>query len=125
MPGGSTRIVLVNLPRMLREIIEDVVAAAPDLDVVETLDKPTGLIAVVDGAKADFLIAGDDALEDVGVLLRERPRLKVLAVAGDGRQTFLYELRPQEVSLGEVSPQNLLEAIRAAIRADAYEIVTS
>jgi len=125
MPGGSTRIVLVNLPRMLREIIEDVVAAAPDLDVVETVERPTGLIAVVDGAKADFLIAGDDALEDVGVLLRERPRLKVLAVAGDGRQTFLYELRPQEVSLGEVSPQNLLEAIRAAIRADAYEIVTS
>ena len=125
MPGGSTRIVLVNLPRMLREIIEDVVAAAPDLDVVETVERPTGLIAVVDGAKADFLIAGDDALEDVGVLLRERPRLKVLAVAGDGRQTFLYELRPQKVSLGEVSPQNLLEAIRAAIRADAYEIVTS
>src|SRR5439155_990331 len=110
MPGGSTRIVLVNLPRMLREIIEDVVAAAPDLDVVETLDKPTGLIAVVDGAKADFLIAGDDALEDVGVLLRERPRLKVLAVACDGRQTFLYELGPQKVALDEVSPQNLLEA---------------
>ena len=43
-----------------------------------------------------------------------QPLLGVVGVTGDARQTYLYELRPQPVSIGEVSPSGLAEAIRAA-----------
>ena len=84
------RIVLADMPRMLRETLEE--------------------------HDADFVITGADVLrpDDVDALLEARPRMKVLAVVGDGRDAFLYELRPQKVPLGEVSPHTLLEAIRAA-----------
>ena len=110
------KIVLVDMPRMLREIVSQVVAAQPDMEIVRELEAPTRLTQAVDGIGAEFVIAGGDALtpDDVDALLETHPRMKVLAVAGDGRDAFLYELRPQRVPLGEVSPHTLLEAIRAA-----------
>lgn len=126
MPHEATRIVLVNLPRMLREIIEEIVSHEHDMEVVGEFSKTVGLLEAVDSTDADFLITGtgDSELVGVGQLLRERPRIKVLAVGADGRQTCLYELRPQKVRLGEISPQTLLEAIRAAVRDDVFEAVT-
>jgi hypothetical protein len=41
-------------------------------------------------------------------------RIAVLGLTADARQAFLYRLRPQRISLGEVSPANLVAAIRAA-----------
>ena len=40
-------------------------------------------------------------------------RLKVLSVAGDGKSSTLYELRPQRIPLGELSARRLCKAIRA------------
>ena len=64
---------------------------------------------------ADFVIAGADYdFAEVARVLDERPRLRVLAVAGHGREAFLYELRPTRTPLGEVSPRAIVEAIRSA-----------
>jgi len=41
----------------------------------------------------------------------------VLVVSADGRETALFELRPQRTPLGEVSPQTIVDAIRGACRA--------
>jgi len=69
------------------------------------------------------VIVGLDAAELPVVceeLVTSHPQIKVLAVAGDGRGAFLYELRPQTSSLGEVSPQGLVDAIRAATAAPLH-----
>ncbi len=111
----SSRIVLVDLPRMLRDIVEQAVAGESDMCVVSAGGSESGLRAVVDETDADFVIAGrDQDLADVGDLLRERPRLRVLAVAGEGRESFLFELRPTRTPLGQVSPKTIVEAIRSA-----------
>jgi DNA-binding NarL/FixJ family response regulator len=126
VPDERLRIVLINMPRMLREIIREVVLPESDMEVAGDFSTPYGLLEAVERTRADFVITGtgDADLADVGRVLRERPRLKVLAVAADGRQTYLYELRPQKVHLGEVSPRNLLDAIRSAAREDAFDAVT-
>jgi hypothetical protein len=60
------------------------------------------------------MIAGLDKLAhaDVDELLSTCPRSRVLAVATDRRQSVLYELRPHERLLGEMSPGALLAAVR-------------
>lgn len=69
-------------------------------------------------AHADVVISGGNSQSAaVFDLLEERSRLKVLAVADDGRDTVLYELRPTRTQLGEVSPQTIVDAIRGAARA--------
>ena len=109
------RIALIRLPRMLRDILTEIVSTQADMAIVADADAPD------EAGNADFVIAGAERLvqDEVEALLEARPRMKVLAVAGDGRQTFLYELRPQMVPLGEVSPQTLLQVIRAARRVRA------
>jgi DNA-binding NarL/FixJ family response regulator len=103
---------------MLREIIKELLAAQPDMDVVgECLDIGS-LRQGLDGTRAALLIIGNDKPEITAAcrdLLLERPHLKVLAVGADGRETFLFETRPQELALGEISPERLVRAVRAAM----------
>jgi DNA-binding NarL/FixJ family response regulator len=108
-----TRIVLIDMPRMLREIIREVVAAEPGAEVVAEFGEPVDLVPAVLAHRAGFVILGADlAAGEVARLLDELPRTRVLGVADDGGQSFLYELRPHMVELGEISPERLLEAIR-------------
>lgn len=102
------------MPRILREIIEQAVADEPDMEIVEA-ETGVPLREAVESSKADFVIAGADYdFGEVARALDERPRLRVLAVAGDGREAFLYELRPTRTPLGEVSPRTIVDAIRGA-----------
>jgi DNA-binding NarL/FixJ family response regulator len=108
------RIALVELPRIMREIIERAVADQPDMEIVGELPAST-LPEALDGAGVDVVISGTNYdCASLRELLDERPRLKVLAVADDGRDAFLFELRPTRTPLGEVSPQNIVDAIRNA-----------
>jgi hypothetical protein len=65
---------------------------------------------------ADVFIKGLDESGDSGVsrMLSHSPSARVLAIAADGAQTVLYELRPQKRVLGEISPTTLLAAIHGS-----------
>ena len=102
------------MPPILREIIERAVGGEPDLELVQS-GPERSLRAAVEASAAEFVISGaDHDFAEVARLLDERPRLRVLAVAGDGREAFLYELRPTRTALGEVSQQAIVDAIRRA-----------
>jgi hypothetical protein len=49
-------------------------------------------------------------------LLDDHPRLKVLALEGDGRSGSIWELRPHRIPLGELSPRRLVQAINEVHR---------
>jgi DNA-binding NarL/FixJ family response regulator len=104
---------------MLREIVETALSAQPDMEVVGDLERPRSLLAVVDETAADFVIAGigSNRSGELKRFVQQRPHVKVLAVAADGRHGLLYEVRPQTEPLGELSPAILVRTIRA--RADA------
>lgn len=110
------RILLVDMPRMLGDIVTSIVSGQPDMEVVGDLPYPAELHAVVRDTRADVVMLGlrEPELPDGCVgLLETFPWVRVLGVAADGRSAFLYELRPQRQSLGEVSPHELVHVIRA------------
>ena len=105
---------------MVCDIITDVVTTQPDMEVVGQLPDRLVLLSTTDQTRADVVVLGlkDSALPtDCEQLFTAHPQIRVLGIAADGRRAFLYELRPQQVSLGEVSPQGLIDAIRAAVGA--------
>lgn len=113
-----SKIVLVDLPRITREIVEQAVGAEPDMVIVDGFDAPASLLDAVERGEPDFVISGRDyEFAEVCAVLDERPHLHVLAVVDDGREATLYELRPTRTPLGEVSPQTIVEAIRGTRRA--------
>lgn len=113
------RILILDVPRMLREIIEEVLAGQSDMAVVGEFSSTDAVVEAVDRTHADLVIGGAAARDrlDVARLLATFPRLKLLLVGVDARDTELHELQPRVVPLGELSPQTLLESIRRAFPA--------
>jgi len=104
---------MVDMSRMLNEILETTLRTRPDFEVVAQYRRQDELSSAILNSGADLVIAGCDAVDEaeVGRLLRERPKAKVLAVLGDGQRSYLYQLRAHSVALGEVSPQSLLAVL--------------
>ena len=110
-----TRILIVALPPLLRELIGEIVAHADDIEVVGELDHRAGVLDRVERTGATFVIAGPAHPEhDRGweELLRRRPELRILVVTPRGRDSALYELLPHTAPLGELSAETLLSVIR-------------
>jgi hypothetical protein len=107
------------MPRMLREIVSALVHDQPDMVIVAESETTADLYSLSRFTRADVLILGaeGDELPAIGrTVVNRAPHLKVLAVGAEGRHVWLYELRPHEQLIGEVSPQELVSAIRDAMR---------
>lgn len=123
MTVARTRIVLATPPTMLGDIVRQLLAAHPDLEVAAEVSDPDALAAAVRRTGAEVVVVtvadGDGRLPD-GLprsLLREHPRLTLIALRDDARSAFVYELRLHETVITEISPRILLAAIRSDGRA--------
>jgi DNA-binding NarL/FixJ family response regulator len=111
----SIRIVLADLPQMLRSIIRDILAGEPDMEVVGELPGQAELPAMVRRTGATFVIVRQTSPDPPTIfhdLLAARPPTRVLAIADEGRAAILYELRPRRIAIGELSAARLVAAIR-------------
>jgi chemotaxis response regulator CheB len=110
-----TRIVLVDMPPLLREIVRDTLAREPDLDVVAEHESDVDVRSAVGETDVDFLIVGAEATTarmGVASVVGAQRGIRAIEVQSDGKESVLYELRPHRVSLGEMSPETLLRTIR-------------
>lgn len=109
-------VILIDLPEMLREIVEAILERDSGVRIAAHLRSEGTLTTAVADLPVDVAIVGGDGCSlcvPVRDLLCERPALRVLTVGGDGREASLYELRPHRTALGELSPAALLEAVNA------------
>jgi DNA-binding NarL/FixJ family response regulator len=100
---------------MLLDMVTEIVMAHPDMMVSGKMQESVDISPAVKKAKADIVILREPAgRQDHQELLYSRPHLKVLSITSDGHRFFLHELRPFRAALGEVSPENLMQAIRSS-----------
>lgn len=113
----KVRILLVSMPALLRDILVQTLEVQLDMEVVGDLGGGIELLVDAGHTRADVVVLGLEQMDLPGIatnLLAEYPHLSVLAVTTDGRAASLFELRPRKTSIGDVSPQGLVDAIRAA-----------
>jgi hypothetical protein len=111
------RILFMEMPRVLGEIVEALLAREDDMRPVGSVRVPAELLPEVDRTRAELVIwfLPDHELPQLcSELLDAYPRVKVLALEQDGRRGFIYRLLPQQLPLGEIWPERLSEAIRNA-----------
>jgi DNA-binding NarL/FixJ family response regulator len=118
---GRTRILLAGLPRLLQEIVTDALKGEEEVEVVGVVDLAEDLARTARSTEATVVILGDDDPSVVVSLLERQPRLGVLAVGADARESWLYALRPERVRLGDLSPRSLVSAVRDAAQPGAQE----
>jgi chemotaxis response regulator CheB len=118
------RIVVIDMPRMLREIVKYAVASDDEVELVREYTERTDLAAAVERDRPHFVIVGSEAFgsEQVAAALSASPRLTVLALTADGRKLHLHELTPTRLEFGEISPGRLLEVIRMRAAADGGRV---
>ncbi len=106
-------ILLVALPRLLREQVEAVIGAEPDLEIVAERDDASGLEETLERTGVRVVVASDDSVDSARALaLVASSGIRVITLSGDGRGASVYECRPEQRSVGELSPQALARLLR-------------
>jgi chemotaxis response regulator CheB len=112
---ASTRILVVALPRMLEEIVTDILRAQRGMEIAGTIRKVDGLTRKVARTRPDVVVIGGDDAPLAAALLEQSPRLKVLAVAEEGKDWWLYSLTAERTRLGALSSATLVRAVEKAV----------
>ncbi|MFL5493834.1 MAG: hypothetical protein ACJ8DC_05535 [Gemmatimonadales bacterium] len=111
--------ILVAISRpILASIVRSALGVDPDWELFEA-DERESLPELARRLEPDVVILeqnGGDLTASCCELLWAAPGLKVLLLANDGREAFVWELRPERVPLGGISTSALREAVRRLIR---------
>jgi DNA-binding NarL/FixJ family response regulator len=110
------RVLIVDLPGILRDIVRATVSRQPDMVVVGELGKAEAVRPAIESTSASVVVINSQhpaARPDGDSILGRASALKVLAVDPDARESSLHTLRPHRTALGELSPRYLLAAIRS------------
>ena len=114
---GERKVLLLGTSRLFGDLVKGIVEPADDVRVVAEVSSADALPDALEETDADFVVAAVDeeptSTKPYLDLLEQRPRLRVLILAGEGRRGMLWELRPRRVPIGEVSPTALLAALRS------------
>jgi DNA-binding NarL/FixJ family response regulator len=116
---ATVPVVLATMPALLGDIVRETLAAYPDVEVVAEVEARDGIASAVRRTGARVVVVGISPVGRLGLsgllrdLLAEHPRLTVIALASDGRDGYVYRLRPHEVPIADLSPAALVQAIRA------------
>ena len=105
---------------MLQDILVDSISTEPDMHLMRERSE-TAAPHAEGGATPDVVIvgaAGPGEAQNAGAMLSRWPLSRVLMVSISGARAALYELQPHRTELGEMSPRELVHAIRAACRDD-------
>lgn len=107
------RIAIAALPQLLRDIVATALSSEPDMVLVGEASGSDELSGLVESSRPDLAIVACERseVERLGRVVNGSP-VTLLAIVDGGRHGALYELRPAEVDLGELSPSLLVDAIR-------------
>ena len=112
------RVLLAQMPRLLREMFEHEILRGTTLELV---DEQRALLNVVamNSLIPDFVIIGTASPERSrmpSTFLSRWPSARIVAVAPAKGHAFVYELKLQATELGRVSPAELVETICKTMR---------
>ena len=114
---SQIRILVAGLPGLLYDIVRELIERQDDMTIVGRAPGRCDLAEAVREARADVAILGCDEAELATVARRlraGRPRLRILAIAGDGRSAVVAEADGARAVLEDVSPAGLVAGIRTA-----------
>ena len=113
---NKIRVLLSSRPKLLSEVVRNMIEHQPDMEVVDEIIDPVQLLLAVRITKVDVVIV--TPLDSSGEpkicrhLLAEYPKLKVVTVSATGEAAYLYQTNLARLCLDEPSGQSILDAIR-------------
>jgi DNA-binding NarL/FixJ family response regulator len=100
-------------------MVERAVERQQDMAVVGSASSLGELLELARSTDPDVVVVGladADLPRDCLELLFERPHVSVLGIEAHEGRAWLYELRPEQIEIGEVSPDEVVDTIRLTAR---------
>ncbi len=117
------KVLLASRPKMLSEVIRNMVERQPDMEVMGEVIDPIELLLVVAETKAEVVIVTPlDSAEEPRIcrhLLADHPQLKIVALSRKGEAATLYESGSRQQRIEEPGEESILRAIRDVVRTNA------
>jgi DNA-binding NarL/FixJ family response regulator len=112
------RVLIHDAPTMLRDILERAISNQPDMEVILEPVSPEGAPDQVSPDVVVVEVSDSDPGDGARALLSRWPGSHALVIAAHGQRVLKYELQPQSVDLGEMSPDQFVQAIRSSARSE-------
>ena len=112
------RIFVGDMPRLLRDIVVEVVRTEPDLSIVGEATGRADMKKLLRDSRANVVVLDAASAADRGGadrLASEHARLKVLVLSDRGRNAEMHWLEPRSARCPDLSPERLVEFIRSAL----------
>lgn len=112
----STRILLVDLPNLVHDMFARVIEREDSVHVVGHARDSAAIEQAVRETDPEYVIVGlddGDLPPTCRRFLDDRAKVRLLGVAAVDGRAYLYELKPERLEIGSVSPGELIESIRA------------
>jgi DNA-binding NarL/FixJ family response regulator len=113
---AEIRVLLIGLPPMLRELVRQAASSVADIELVGEISAAEPAGEAVKRYQPSVVLLTSDHLDlrgDWPSLLRQGScELRLIALESGGDAGAVFELRPRRLTLGELSPGALIEAIR-------------
>jgi hypothetical protein len=116
--SSPVRVLLLELPQLLRGILEHAVQRRRDCELLTDRTRAFPALPGFDQAP-DIVILGLTAAQDatlVPALFARWPQASVMTVLEAGDDAALYELRPRRQAMGQMSPDEIVEALRDEVQ---------
>lgn len=119
-PVSKTRVLLVDMPQLLRDMMSHAIDSQADMGVVGEEPDPAAIAAAVELTRPEFVIVGLDHRElPAGCrdFLDARATPRLLGIEAQDGHAYLYELRPERIAVGSGSatPEGLIAVIRGVV----------
>jgi len=113
------RVLLSSRPKLLSEVLRNLIEHQPDMEVVGEIIDPIQLLLAVRITMVDVVIVTPlESNEEPKIcrhLLAEYPTLKVVTLSATGAAAYLYQADVARLYIAEPSGQSILSAIRERI----------
>jgi hypothetical protein len=112
----EVRVLIVGLPRLLRELFAQAFDELPGYTLVPATDGIDRIAETVESARPDYVVVpleGGELPAPCTSLLKARARVKLIGVQGQGGHARLFGLEPTMHSLDDVPPHELVRRIEA------------
>jgi NarL family two-component system response regulator LiaR len=118
--NAKIKVMLASRPKMLSEVIRNMVEHQPDMEVVGEVLDPIELLLAAKAMPVDVVIItplkanGNPRI--CSQLLGDHPLLKIMTLSAEGEAAFLYQSGSPKMCIDEPSEQSILSAIRESMR---------
>ena len=116
------RLLLSSRPKLLSEVIRNIIERQPDMKIVGEVLDPLQLLRVSQETPVDAVIItplkANGEPKICHQLLKDHPRLKIVTLSVRGEVAYLYQTGLPRLCIDEPSGQSILRTIRQAFQND-------